>query len=146
MTARLAQTFGAGVAAEDSRVFAQFARSAVNHEDIILHTQGTLSRCYCYTTDAVEALLYILLKGEAGEAYNVANPNTYISVRDMAQFIQHNFAPDISVKIIPKEGCGYSPVTKLRLDSSKAYGLGWKPRTGLKEMFERLILHLSETL
>ena len=142
--ARLAQTFGAGVSKDDNRVFAQFARSAVNHQDIILHTSGELSRVYCYTTDAVSALLHIMLFGQAGEAYNVANPNSYISVKDMACFIQKNFAHDIAVKTIPQEGCGYSPTTKLRLDISKIRNLGWQPQIGLKEMFGRLITHLED--
>ncbi len=142
--ARLAQTFGAGVSKDDNRVFAQFARSAVNHQDIILHTSGELSRVYCYTTDAVSALLHIMLFGQAGEAYNVANPDSYISVKDMACFIQKNFALDITVRTIPQEGCGYSPTTKLRLDISKIKQLGWQPRIGLKEMFGRLITHLED--
>ena len=66
-TARLAQTFGAGVTADDNRVFAQFARNIIAGEDIVLHTTGELSRCYCYTIDAIEAILFILLKGEDGE-------------------------------------------------------------------------------
>ena len=141
--ARLAQTFGAGVSKDDKRVFAQFARSAVNHQDIILHTSGELSRVYCYTTDAVSALLHIMLFGQAGEAYNVANPDSYISVKNMAHFIQKNFAQDIAVKTIPQEGCGYSPTTKLCLDISKIRKIGWQPQIGLKEMFERLIAHLE---
>ena len=62
--ARLAQTFGAGVTKNDNRVFAQFARSIINGEDIIMHTKGELCRCYCYTTDAIAAMLYILLRGK----------------------------------------------------------------------------------
>ena len=54
--ARLAQTFGAGVTKNDNRVFAQFARSIINGEDIIMHTKGELCRCYCYTTDAIAAI------------------------------------------------------------------------------------------
>ena len=141
--ARLAQTFGAGVSKEDNRVFAQFARSAVSHQDIILHTSGELSRVYCYTTDAVSALLSIMISGQAGEAYNVANPDTYISVKEMAFFIQKNFANDIAVKTEPQDGCGYSPTTKLRLDITKIRQLGWQPQTGLKDMFEKLIAHFE---
>ena len=79
--ARLTQTFGAGVASDDNRVFAQFARSVINNSDIVLHSKGESAKPYCYTTDCVSAILYILLKGEKGEAYNVANSNTYISIR-----------------------------------------------------------------
>ncbi|MBQ0058200.1 MAG: NAD-dependent epimerase/dehydratase family protein, partial [Bacteroidales bacterium] len=77
--ARLVQTFGAGISHDDQRVFAQFARSVVDGRDIILHTEGKTSRKYLYLTDAVSALLYIMLKGTKGEAYNAAHPDSYVS-------------------------------------------------------------------
>jgi len=67
--ARLTQTFGAGISNEDNRVFAQFARSIIQNQDIILHTQGNSAKPYCYTTDCISALIYILIKGKNGEAY-----------------------------------------------------------------------------
>ncbi|MCR5077932.1 MAG: NAD-dependent epimerase/dehydratase family protein [Prevotella sp.] len=143
-TARLAQTFGAGVAKTDNRVFAQFARSIITGEDIVLHTTGELSRCYCYTTDALAAMLHILLKGKDGEAYNVANEETYISIRNMAEYVAETFNPQVKVIINPLEGLGYSPTTKLRLDATRIKALGWQPRYGLREMFCRLINSMRE--
>lgn len=141
-TARLAQTFGAGVTEDDNRVFAQFARNVLAGHDIVLHTTGELSRCYCYTIDAMEAILYILLKGEDGEAYNVANESTYISIIDMAHFLCKTFNPNIKPVIELKEGMGYSPMTKLRLSCQKVQELGWSPRYNMKTMFERLLTSL----
>ena len=46
-SARLAQTFGAGILPTENRVFAQFARSAVNGEDIVLHTEGKSEVIMC---------------------------------------------------------------------------------------------------
>lgn len=143
-TARLAQTFGAGVAKDDGRVFAQFARNVIAGEDIVLHTTGELARCYCYTTDAIEALLYILLVGTDGEAYNVANEESYISIRKMAEMLCQTFNPAIKPVIELKEGMGYSPTTKLRLSCKKVEALGWQPRYDLRTMFERLINYLKE--
>ena len=143
--ARLAQTFGAGVSKQDNRVFAQFARSVIHNEDIILHTTGELSRCYCYTTDAISAMLYILLKGEDGTAYNVANEATYISIRQMAELVAKTFNPDhVHVVIEMQEGLGYSPTTKLRLDTQRIQSLGWTPYYNIKEMFHRLIASMKE--
>lgn len=142
--ARLAQTFGAGVAKDDQRVFAQFARSVINRQDIVLHTTGELSRCYCYTTDAIDALLHIMLKGADGEAYNVANASTYISIRDMANLVCSQLGHGIQTCIELKDGMGYSPVTKLRLDTAKVEALGWQPHHDLTTMFHRLITDLSE--
>ena len=137
--ARLTQTFGVGVATDDNRVFAQFARSIIADKDIIMHTSGDSSKPYCYTTDCVSAILHILLKGKRGEAYNVANSSTYISIRDMAYFLRDNFNPKINVKIELHPEMGYAPVTMLNLSTEKLESLGWKPHYDLKEMFEKLI-------
>ena len=143
--ARLAQTFGAGVSKQDNRVFAQFARSVIHNENIILHTTGELSRCYCYTTDAISAMLYILLKGEDGTAYNVANEATYISIRQMAKLVAKTFNPDhVHVVIEMQEGLGYSPTTKLHLDTQRIQTLGWTPYYNMKDMFGRLIASMKE--
>ena len=85
--ARLTQTFGTGVVRGDSRVFAQFAEAALTGRDIVLHTPGTTARCYCAVSDAVRALDVILHQGTDGEAYNVANPSTYCTIREMADRI-----------------------------------------------------------
>ena len=141
--ARLTQTFGAGVSAEDNRVFAQFARSVIKGENIVLHTTGESAKPYCYTTDCISAILYILLKGDKGEAYNVANQNTYISIKDMAAFLRDNFNPEIDVRFEPHPEMGYAPVTKLHLSSEKLMALGWRPQYDLKEMFSRLITSIK---
>jgi len=142
--ARLAQTFGAGITADDNRVFAQFARAMVNNSNITLHTKGELSRCYCYTTDAVDAILCLLLKGRSGEVYNVANEDTYTSVKDMAQMLCDTFMPGKNPVIELRQGMEYSPTTKLRLSAAKLRSLGWNPRYGLKAMFIRLISSIRE--
>jgi UDP-glucuronate decarboxylase len=141
--ARLAQTFGAGVDKNDNRVFAQFARCVINNEDIVLHTNGKLKRSYCYTTDAINAIFYILLKGKDGDVYNVANEKTYISIVDMARFLCDEFNQKIKPVIQIKEGMGYSPDTKLRLDTTKLKNLGWNSMYDLHEMFENLIKWLG---
>uniref|UniRef100_A0AB33JAD7 NAD-dependent epimerase/dehydratase family protein n=1 Tax=Prevotella sp. GTC17259 TaxID=3236795 RepID=A0AB33JAD7_9BACT len=143
-TARLAQTFGAGVAADDNRVFAQFARSIIDGRDIELHTTGLLSRCYCYTMDAMSAMLCLATRGDSGLAYNIANEDTYISIADMAHMLCHEFNPALQVVIRPTEGMGYSPTTRLRLDTRRMRNLGWKPAYGLHEMFARLIESIKQ--
>lgn len=142
--ARLTQTTGAGIAKDDNRVIAQFARLAAEGQDIILHTTGESARPYCYTTDAVSGILYILLKGKDGEAYNVANEETYISARDMAEYLKEKFNSAISVRVDLNNNMGYAPPTKLQLNSNKLRIMGWKPHYQLYNIFENLIKSIAE--
>lgn len=143
VVARLSQTFGPGVAYQDGRVFAEFARCAIEKRNIVLHTEGRTLRTYCYLRDAVSALFCLMLRGEAGEAYNVTNMETAISIRDMAQLVC-SLVPDGSVQTIvdiPEDiaSFGYNPEMIIRLDSRKLQSLGWQPEVGIREMFSRLI-------
>lgn len=140
--ARLSQTFGPGVAYDDGRVFAEFMRCALEKRDIILHTQGRTVRTYCYTKDAVSALLYILLKGESGEAYNVTNKDTAVSIREMAELVAGTIgAGEIAVRVeIPDDlaSFGYNPEMVIRLDSGKLEALGWEASVDLESMYRRM--------
>lgn len=141
--ARLTQTMGAGISKEDNRIMAQFARLVSTGKDIVLHTIGDSARPYCYTIDAISAILYILLKGKIGEAYNVANEDTYISARKMAEYLRDNFNPQIVVRLELDEHMGYAPSTKHRLSTQKLMSLGWIPHYGLFEIFTNLIAYLK---
>lgn len=140
--ARLAQTFGAGVSKNDNRVFAQFAKSVINKENIILHTKGETKRNYCYTTDAVRGIFTILTKGENARAYNVANKNTYISIADMAKSLENDVTKVVFE--IDNKNRGYNPTVKICLDSSKLEKLGWSAKVDLPEMFRRTIQSMKE--
>ena len=144
--ARLAQTFGAGVLPGENRVFAQFARSAMKGSDIVLHTEGKSEGNYCYTADAVRALLTILVKGENMQAYNVVNEKSHITIADMAKFVAEKIAekPIEVVFDIPKENkFGYASDTKMHLAATRLMALGWQPETDLEESYRRLIASMK---
>lgn len=139
---RLAQTFGAGVLLNDNRVFAQFARAAMEREPIVLQTTGESSRAYLYTADAAAAILTVLLKGVSGEAYNAANAETYCSIVEMAHMVADAFADgDVRMELHddPAQLAKYSPVHHLMLNADKLCALGWRPTHDLKEMYTRMI-------
>ncbi len=147
-SARLAQTFGAGILPTENRVFAQFARSAVNGENIVLHTTGESEGNYVYTTDAIRAILLLLVKGESGEAYNIANEQSHTTIRNMAELVAEQIAGG-AIKVvldIPQDASslGYAPPVKMWLDASKMRALGWEPTVGLADAYRRMIRYMGE--
>lgn len=137
--ARLTQTTGPGVDASDNRMINQFVRLASLKQDIILHSAGESARPSCYTFDCINALFYIVLKGTDGDVYNIANPETYISVRGLAEYIRDNFAPSIRVVIDINDNMGYAAPSKLNLSTAKLEALGWKPQYSLHDIIQRMI-------
>lgn len=140
---RLAQTFGAGVSVSEGRVFAQFAKSAIKEEDIVLHTAGQSWGNYCYTADAAAGIMTALLRGENANVYTAANPETSVQIRDMAKMVAEKMA-DGKINVvfdIPEDAMtyGYAPDVVLHLNSDKLQTLGWKPQYNLEEMYRRLI-------
>ena len=141
--ARLCQTFGAGVNYSDNRVFAQFARSIIEGKDVVLKTDGSTERNYCYIRDAIAGILTLLLNGESGQAYNIANKDTLISIRGMAEMLIEKY-PESGSKLVfdiaeDATKLGYNPKVKMNLDTQKIEKLGWKAEVGLEVMFEHLI-------
>lgn len=145
--ARLAQTFGAGILPGENRVFAQFARSAIKGEDIVLHTKGLSEGNYCYTRDCVTGLLTILLKGTDAAAYNVSNPAAHTTIVEMAVLVAEKIAGG-KIKVvfdIPQDNAfGYAADTKMKLNSDKLQALGWKPEVGLEEAYQRMINEMRQ--
>lgn len=147
-SARLAQTFGAGILPTENRVFAQFAKSAMNGEDIVLHTTGESEGNYVYTADAVRAILLLLTKGASGEAYNIANEESHTTIRHMAELVAEKIAGNVIrvVLDIPEDGSalGYAPPVKMWLDASKMRALGWEPEVSLIDSYRRMIAYMKE--
>jgi len=139
--ARLTQTFGRGVEKDDTRVFAEFARAVRDQRDIVLKSDGSTARCYCSVDDAVDAICLLLERGQDGMAYNVANPETYCTIREMAELVAREFSNGRSRVLIKQasvETCGYLPSFKMKLNVERLKALGWAPRHGLREMFAEI--------
>lgn len=143
---RVTQTFGPGIDYNDSRVFAEFARCAMERRDIVLHTKGLTKRSYLSTKDAARAILTVLLKGENGVAYNAANESTYCSIYEMAQLVAKDICGgEIEVKIHEEniEQFGYLPELKMNLDISRLQALGWEAIDSLADIYINLIDSMS---
>ena len=143
--ARLGQTFGCGVNYDDTRVFAEFARCIAEEKDIILHTEGKTIRNYCYTMDAVTAILFILLYGKSQNAYNVANRDSEISIYEMAKQMIAVSESKIQIRIELGDTSifGYNPMARTVLNTGKLERLGWEPLFPFQKMLENLIRYMQ---
>jgi CDP-glycerol glycerophosphotransferase len=136
--ARLAQTIGASVDYRDGRVFAQFARNIVERKDIVLKTEGKSIRSYCYITDCVSAIFAMLERGKNGKSYNVANPDTTCSIKEMAEMLCDKYTSS-KLKFELDTRC-YPVDSKMFLDvSALLEDTGWHAQVTLEEMFDRLL-------
>jgi nucleoside-diphosphate-sugar epimerase len=141
---RIFHTFGPGIPLGDGRVFSDFVSDIINKRDIVLNSDGSAKRTFCYLADAISAIFHILLKGENGEAYNMGNNRNEISILELAHLLVRLF-PEFNLKVIQKESSapkGYikSKIIRACPDTSKLETLGWKPKFGLEEGFKRTIM------
>ena len=137
---RPTQVFGTHLGDSDMRVYAQFARAARDGRDIVLHTKGQTCRDYIYTIDAVRAILTVLFRGKDGEAYNISNPDNFLSIRQMAE-LAASFSLSSRVVIDEEKGksMGYAPTVRIRLNVEKLNKLNPFEKTSIETMFRHLI-------
>ena len=138
--ARPTRSYGPTMLESDTKAISQFIKKGVAGEDIVLKSEGNQFYSYTYVTDAVSGILTVLLLGERGEAYNIADEASDITLKDLANLIA-GFAGKQVIFDLPDavESAGYSKATKARLDGSKLKALGWKPHYDIKTGMERTI-------
>ncbi len=124
----------------DSRVIFQFIRNALHGENIIMKSEGNQLRSYCYVSDAASALLYTLFYGENGQAYNVADKNSNVTIRKLAETISSISGGRLTFEIPDSvEKKGYSKVTRAVLNAEKLESLGWQPVMSLSQGLENTL-------
>jgi nucleoside-diphosphate-sugar epimerase len=142
-------TYGPGMALDDGRVFSDFVNNILKNENIIMKSDGSARRAYCYLADATLAFLTILLKGKNGQAYNVGNPNAEVSVLELAEELISIFADKkLQVEKIHRaanDNYMPSPITRNSPDISKISALGWTPKYTIKSGFKRTVESFNVT-
>ncbi len=143
--ARPAHTYGATATKNDNRAATQFINNIINNEDIVMKSNGLQLRSYCYVADCVSALFTILLKGKEGNAYNVANKKSNITIREIAQTLTTLYnkkiifenPSDVELK-------SFNPVSQSVLNAEKIENLGWQAKYNIEEGLKRTVTILKE--
>lgn len=134
VVARPGHIYGPTALPSDSRAHAQFARDAAAAREIVMKSPGTQLRSYMHCTDCAAALLTIIVRGGPGEAYNVGDPSSICSIRELAEY----FALAGGVAITDdyptqEEAAGYNLMSCSALDCSKLVDLGFEAVIPLSE-------------
>lgn len=141
--ARPCHIYGPGFTESDNRVYAQFIRNVLKGENIVMKSSGSQFRSWCYVVDCVSALLYILLKGDNGEAYNIADMKSNVSIRELAEIIAKITNRQIVVDTpTDTEKKGYNVVPKSVFSTNRLEKLGWKCQNSLQTNLEHTISFL----
>ncbi|MGO4972189.1 NAD-dependent epimerase/dehydratase family protein [[Clostridium] aminophilum] len=142
---RFTRSYGPTMLMSDTKAISQFIKKGIAGEDIVLKSTGTQYYSYQYMADSVSGLLTALLKGNNGEAYNIAEEHSDIMLKDLAEVIAEMNGKKVVFEIPNEvEAAGYSKATKARLDGHKLEKLGWFPRYDIKSGIRRTISILKE--
>jgi len=138
--ARIARSYGVTLKKDDTKALSQFLHKGLNGENIVLKSDGSQYFSYIYATDVASALIFLMMNGENGEAYNVADRNSNIHLKDLANLVAENCGTKVVFDIPAEtEKSGYSKSSMAILNPSKINALGWTAKVGIEEGIKRTI-------
>ena len=147
--ARVGHTYGPTMDVEnDPRVFAGFMKNALEDDDIVLYSDGSAQRPFCYIADATAAFMLLLLNGNGGEAYNVTNTSQFLSIKELAEIIAS--LPDKKLKVTFAGRDTADTYLNNSLNRAnkpveyKLMKLGWEHQFGAEQGFERVYRSLKK--
>lgn len=134
-SARIAHSYGPGMAIDnDGRIMADMMHDFVYKKDFVLKSDGQMKRAFCYISDAVKALILIMVNGKSQEAYNVANETEEIKVIDLANIMAKMAGTNVVFEEqSDAEKQGYLQIPRVSLNTKKIEELGWKPTISLQD-------------
>ncbi len=137
---RITRTYGPTLLNTDSKALSQFIKKAMSNENIVLKSDGKQFYSYLYITDTVSGLFTILLKGQTGEAYNISDAKSNITLKELAEYIAKLRNSKVIFEIPDKnESLGYSKVTKALLNNCKLKQIGWNAKYDIYTGIERTL-------
>lgn len=139
---RLFHTYGPGLRKNDSRVFADFIFNVVNEEHINIKSDGLAERAFCYISDAIRGILYVIFNGQKMTPYNIGNPFQNIQIKELANML--SVISDKKSKVIikkrsEKDKYSQSNIKKSVPNIKKMIDIGWTPNVTIMEGFQRTI-------
>ena len=138
--------YGPTASRSDNRVSSAWAYDVAQGKDIVMKSDGAQIRSYCYCLDCASAILKVLLKGEHCRAYNISNPDSVISIRQMAELLAKYAGVQLKMELpTEEEKKGFNPMSNSSLDSTALLALGWHGLFDAAQGFRHTLEILKET-
>jgi len=119
--------YGPTALSRDNRVSSAWAYAVARGENIVMKSDGSQIRSYCYCLDSASAILKALVNGETCRAYNISNPESVISIRQMAEILVQTAGVELCREYASEEDKkGFNPMLNSSLDSESLMALGWR--------------------
>ena len=142
---RIARVYGPTLLKDDTKALSQFIYNALEGKDIVLKSEGKQYFSYLHVADAVSGILMVMLKGASGEAYNIADEKSDITLRDLAALIAKQCGRKVVFDLPAiEEATGFSPVMLARMDGGRLQGLGWGLRYAMQQGIAETMRELNE--
>ncbi len=148
-------TFGPGMSPEDGRVTADFGRSILTGRDLVLYSDGTPTRTFCYISDAITGYLKALAHCSTGRLpiWNIGSAEPEVSMEKLAGIFLET----------GRRHFGYSGRIRREISGDPQYltdnpsrrcpdltlaerELGYHPRISLEEGIFYYLTHLKEEM
>ncbi len=141
---RLCRCYGPTLKKDDTKALSQFIQKALNKQDIVLKSEGKQYYSYIYSADAACSIIYLMLKGLTGEAYNVADSKSDITLKDLSEYIAKSAGTKVVFELPEqREASGYSKASRAILNSRKINELGWNALYSISDGINRTLAILS---
>lgn len=144
--ARLAHVYGVTMRTDDTKPFSKMLLDCARKKDIVLHGGGNQQISCCYVADAVSGLLYVLLGGKSGSAYNIAGSSGKArSLKDLANYLAKIAGRRVIFDLPDREEqMGSVLYTTAALDTHRLTELGWYRKNDLSAGIMRTVCMLQE--
>ena len=138
--------YGPTASPYDNRVASAWSYAVAKGEDIVMKSDGAQIRSYCYCLDCASAMLKVLLCGENCHAYNISNPDSIISIKQMAEILVKSAGVKLRMELpTDEERKGFNPMSNSSLESTSLTGLGWRGCFDAEAGFAHTVQILKET-
>lgn len=149
--ARPFNNYGPGLKITDGRVIPDFARDILAGRDLVMKSDGSPRRTFCYSADAVVGYFKVLLRGRAGEPYNIGAAGPEITMRELADRMVAIAARRFGYegKVVSRAGShadylSDNPSRRRPVIDKARTELGYDPQMGIDEGLERSLIWYTE--